>query len=745
MYIGRRILFGQKDLPVNLTQARVRAAYNLRRGTFRVTRLHNSIRLSDMKTILVLGDRTFSSADKSCRNSVVVHDALRFVVRSEIREGPAWETRFEIRTHPNEGRPILDRALRDAYGLAVSCKLEGGSAGAGGEARFALVGKVVGGRSAFSCRLAPPAGSTPLQVASGDVASGLNTSFYDPRGDCAVHLGAQHVAIGAARNRGAWKSFPVRLEFRSTAGIDFVERFYETVHGFRHFPEIRSRRFRPLAGWTDWYMTWGRSDEATVLRQVDWIAENLRDYGVEVIQIDDGWQSAYRERPAGPVGLRNTDWFHPNERFAGGMDRLAERIRAKGFKAGIWLVPYATNDAALLREHPDWFLRDADGKPIPAAGGWARQFGYMLDFSNRRVRRKYLVPLFKMLSRRWGYDYFKLDATGWALLAVKDKKFGPEGRPGVEVLRRGLETIRDVVGDKFVLACHAPCREVVGLVDGARVAGDMSPGWKGGPLHLLRETMESFYTHRICWLNDPDCLVIGPPLTLEQARLFASMFGLTGQHLILSGALDRLDGDRVEILRRVLPVCPTRPLDLYARKDRAAIWDLKIKRRFGRWDVVGVFNFDERASTKIVRFADLGLAEGVSYVLYDFWNKKCYGRVEDEFAVRLPPTSCRVFAVHRFLGRPQLVSTSRHITQGGVDLVSLKWNEHRRELVGRSRVVGGDPYLLSIWVPEGWKAEEAESSAAETRLEAAPAAHVAQVRIATDRTREVDWRVRFSR
>ena len=43
------------------------------------------------------------------------------------------------------------------------------------------------------------------------------------------------------------------------------------------------------------------------------------------------------------------------------------------------------------------------------------------------------------------------------------------------------------------------------------------------------------------------------------------------------------------------------------------------------------------------------------------------------------------FAIREQLARPQLVSTSRHLSQGGVDLVSLDWNEN--SLIGRSRVM----------------------------------------------------------
>jgi len=751
---------------VDLAQARVRLSYNLHRGTFRVARLHNSIRLSRMATVLTLGGRAFTSTDAKCANKMVRRDPLRMIVRSAFRKGPVWETQFEIRTHSNEGNPPLDRALRDAYGVAVTCRLVSGST-TEGLPRFSLVGMALTEQEAFACRLAPPptvqskkAGYQPvplqpvLQIAGGDAASGLNTSFYDSHVDCAVHLGAQQVAIGLAEPRTGGKEFPVRLDFESRASADFVEEFYKTVHGFACFEGTR-RDFPPppTAGWLDWYVTHGKTSESLILRNLDWLADNLRDYGLRVIQIDDGWQAAFADRLAGELGKKETDWLRANEHFPHGMAWLAEQIHAKEFLAGIWLVPYATNNAALVRDHPDWFLKGSDGKPQAARENWARGFGYVLDLANPLVERHYLAPLFKTLSSQWRYDYFKLDATGWTLLTIKDQKFterkfarlkvGKKTMSGAEVVRDGLEAIRNLVGRKSVLACHAPCPELVGLVDAARVGFDMTPGWDKGVLHVFRETMDSFHTHGICWLNDPDCLVLRP-LPVEQARVFVSMFGLTGQHLMLSDAMEELGEEKVEPLRRILPVCPTRALDLYPHGDAAAIWDLKLNRPFGSWDVVGVFNFEKQPAHRVLRFADLGLTSG-AYVVYDFWNRRGLGRLEQEIALDLPPTACRVLAIHRETGIPQIVSTSRHITQGGVDLAGVRWNAKRNELSGRSLVVAGDPYELRLWVPRGYRPEYFTSSAPEMKLDATETPQLYTVRLSGHSTGEARWLIRFAK
>ncbi|KPL06042.1 hypothetical protein AMJ85_10850 [candidate division BRC1 bacterium SM23_51] len=226
--LGGRWFLPRKDLPVSLTQARLRLAYNLRRGTFRVTRLRNSIRLSKMATAVTLGNRTFVSTDESCVNRVTRRDVLRLVIESAVADGPTWETCFEIRIHPNVGDPTLDRLLRESYGVAVTCRLVNDSARETSP-RFSLIGEALAKRAAFACRLADMTTLKSAQAITGDVVSSPNTSFCDPENDCAVHFEAQRVAIGPPQHRGRGKAFPIRLDFSATAGLDFAERLSEVM------------------------------------------------------------------------------------------------------------------------------------------------------------------------------------------------------------------------------------------------------------------------------------------------------------------------------------------------------------------------------------------------------------------------------------------------------------------------------------------------------------------------------------
>jgi hypothetical protein len=47
-------------------------------------------------------------------------------------------------------------------------------------------------------------------------------------------------------------------------------------------------------------------------------------------------------------------------------------------------------------------------------------------------------------------------------------------------------------------------------------------------------------------------------------------------------------------------------------------------------------------------------------------------------------------------GHPVVISSSRHVTQGIVDVTDEEWNSRRKTLSGVSEVVGDDPYELRL-------------------------------------------------
>src|ERR1700683_2189393 len=77
----------------------------------------------------------------------------------------------------------------------------------------------------------------------------------------------------------------------------------------------------------------------------------------------------------------------------------------------------------------------------------------------------------------------------------------------------------------------------------------------------------------------------------------------------------------------------------------------------------------------------------------------------------LPAHGCLDLAVRPMLALPFVISTSRHITQGMVDVIDEQWDATAKTLSGKSRVVAGDPYELRIVASGAWKPAGVEVSA----------------------------------
>ena len=515
--------------------------------------------------------------------------------------------------------------------------------------------------------------------------------------------------------------------------------YYRDVLGVKFYQPLDKIRFPlPPSGWCSWYYYYNRINETEVKRNTAWLAANLADYGAQYVQIDDGWQGG-----GGREGWR--DWTTVNaQHFPHGMARLAADIKALGLTPGLWLAPHGQSNPLVVSNHPDVFLLKPDG--TTASDTWEGRF--LVD-PTTSVTQSYLRDLFTTFVG-WGYDYFKIDGQpivvdefGRAKEFMKNPSDDAAG-----LYRKTLDNIRATIGpNRYLLGCWGIPLEGASIMNGSRTGGDVVLGW-GGFQVALRPTLEYYYLHNIVWYCDPDVLLVRPPLTLEQARVWATLEGLTGQALMSSDRLMDVPEDRVELLRRVYPATDIRPLDLFPSERNKRIWDLKVAHLGRNYDVVGVFNFDTEKTEQIfLKWPDLGLPNDKPVHVFDFWNNEYLGAWAGGMAVDVAPTSCRVLTLLSDDGHIQLISTSRHITQGWVDLVSLGRNAAGDSFSGTSRVIQNDPYELRFVFPRGtnYTVKSAVARAGFHRLPVKIFNHQgwAAVRMTSPETREAKWEVRF--
>lgn len=588
---------------------------------------------------------------------------------------------------------------------------------------------------------------------------------------CAVHLAQTRVASKPASSTGAQKPWPYAIPLRVRDGGNpdllvmtlgdvktlladgtydpandvatlkdgtVTKNYYRDKLGVKYFKPIDKTRFPlPPSGWCTWYYYYQQITEKEVRQNAQWIAENLKDYGAEYVQIDDGWQGTGR--------VYTRDWTHVSDKFPGGMDKLASYIKSLGLTPGLWLAPHGQSNEAVVKNSPGLFLMKPDG--TSASETWEGR--YLVDPSTPESQ-KYLKDLFTKLVG-WGYEYFKIDGQPVVVGEYKTKKsfMKNPGDDANALYRQTLESIRAAIGpERYLLGCWGMPVEGMGLMNGSRTGGDVVLDWAGGFMLALRTTMQNYYLHNVAWYTDPDVMLVRSPLTLEQARAWATLKGLTGQALLGSDRMMDLSEERVELLRRVYPAVDIRPLDLFPSERNKRIWDLKVNHLGRNYDVVGLFNYDEGKSQRIaLNWKELGLPDNAPVHVYDFWNKEYLGAWENGMTVELSPTSCRVLTLLPSTDQVQLISTSRHITQGWLDLVALNQNLAANSYTGKSSVIKNDPYELRFVFPRGKnfrvKSATARSAAGNLPVKIANHQGWATVEMIPTRTAQANWSVVF--
>ncbi len=510
-------------------------------------------------------------------------------------------------------------------------------------------------------------------------------------------------------------------------------------------------------GYCTWYHA-GSSNEQAMVKQTEIAAKELAPFGFNFLQIDDGWQDGVSKN--GP--RRNFTRVRPDGPYPSGMKKTADMVRSHGLTPGLWFMPFAgTWYDPWFKDHQDWFAKTADGKPFETDWG-----GTCMDMTNPEAR-KYLHDYVHQISHDWGYGFFKMDglSTGAAVhpqyvnLEYKDDHFGdsvlhdPE-KTNIEAFRSGLKLVREAAGkDVFLLGCCAPQNMrsyggAFGLVDAMRVGPDNGGSSWDSVLTGPRIASRNYHLNGRIWYNDPDVVYVRPSLSLDQARANASWVSITGQLFMVSDDFTQLKRDRLEVLKRVMPAHgrQVRPVDLL-EVEIPRIWLVTDSRGGMRRNVIGLFNWDGKPWNVDYPLDRIGLPEARRFAAFDFWGNRLLPPIEGRLKVSLPPTSCMILAVRPRTDHPQVVSTSRHVTQGMIDLLQEKWDPATKTLSGRSRVVADDPYQIRVGLPAG----TGKSHAVGAQAVPGPATAVlgqeedlARLLIKTVAGGEVDWSIRFS-
>jgi hypothetical protein len=535
-----------------------------------------------------------------------------------------------------------------------------------------------------------------------------------------------------------------------------------------------------INGYCTWYSNphGGAADEKSIVELAEVAARELKPFGLSFIQIDDKWQDGLQRN--GPA--RRFYRVKPDGPYPHGIAPVSEKLRKLGLTTGLWFLPFASDwKDPEFKDRQDWFMKRQGGTPFETPWG-----NTSLDLTHPAVR-SYLADLAKTI-HSWGVNYFKMDGlwTGTATEQIyvndgyRDDHMGENApfhdpkKTNVECLRDGLKLLRQAAGpDVFFSGCNlsqnmrslAGC---IGLVDSMRIGPDNGQGWRDYREEIAKNGSGSivtgpvrgtrlYFMHGRFWWNDPDPCYVRASIPLAQAQLITTWVAISGQFNLNSDWIPGLPPERLDLLKRTMPNhgATARPVD-YFDTIMPGIWLVTDTRQSVRRDVLGLFNWEARDQTITCTASRAGLDPSKTFYAYDFWADTPAGSFHGEFKFDIPAQSCRAIAVRSAAGHPVLVSTSRHVTQGIVDVTEEKWSDSSKALSGTSQVVGTDLYQLRIaGLADGgkkWALNSANVSAADkfagvtiTSKPAQPSeAGWLRINLNSPNSRKVKWMLNFT-
>lgn len=586
-------------------------------------------------------------------------------------------------------------------------------------------------------------GARSLRAAHGPAASALDNALFDPNADAALVFETS----GSFRLQYDWDAKAYGFTF-DTQGLDYARalliRVEKDVYARAFNIDYRRRNpnatFKtPPVGFMTWYAVQFDAGEKTVLENARWQAEHLKEYGADTIWVDWEWY----HRDFSSVGADDLDMYHPDPvSYPNGLKHVADEIRKLGFIPALWVGPTCDpRKNEMIEKHP--------GAVLARKAAWCGQ--YFLDPTHPDFLNEMLPRMIRQ-ALEWGYEAIKWDCLP-ITAEICDEKHDEKHDPALstrEAMIGAFQVARDILGkDYYMLYCAGTNERdmdmAVTCFDAMRIGGDIFR-WEEFITQCVDKVMKYYALHDVVIQNDPDNVVLREKFnTYDQALTRAALVSLLGLPFTLGDHLPDLPENRVEILRRTIPPVATRPMDVRtAVSDRQSlIIDLAVERPDLRYHVLDVVNLrEEPARVRVDLRGDLGL-DGGAYYVYDFWNREFVGAVRDGFEADLRACASRIFAVHAVKDAPQLISTSRHITQGALDVLRVSYDAGTNTLSGKSQVVGGEKYELIVCAPENLRVfgEGNRTTTSEIEHISGPAWRLT---FRPEQSGEYDWAVAFS-
>ncbi|MDD7416305.1 MAG: glycoside hydrolase family 36 protein [Treponemataceae bacterium] len=417
------------------------------------------------------------------------------------------------------------------------------------------------------------------------LASVCKTSLLPPV-QFVLNRSTAQVEIELADSGKVWKDGELQSEIAFfTADSYFeVKDTLKSIFDCGQFAQIEFLGKKAL-GWESWYNHYTQIDEKIIIEDLNALAEketvlsllnsdysdtsdianstNTKGKTPIIFQIDDGWETS--------VG----DWSIHQEKFPGGLKSLANQIENRGFIPGLWIAPFLLYEKSpVALEHPDWLLRNKNGKPVCAGvnPGWnGLKPLCCLDLSQDEVL-SYLDSIMDKAINDWGFRYLKLDFMYAGMLHGSFKNGGAAYEwyeKAIKLLTR-RKTTKD--GKKIAyLGCGIPMEQSYKDFPLSRIGCDTYEHWENKFLKLikwnarneaylnLKDTLGRSLWDKTIYANDPDVIFIrnkNCSLTRDEKLLIALTGSIFASQIMYSDDPSDINSvEEIELAREISKEC----------------------------------------------------------------------------------------------------------------------------------------------------------------------------------------------
>ena len=396
-------------------------------------------------------------------------------------------------------------------------------------------------------------------------------------------------------------------------------------------------------GYEECYVTDKALKEDRWQKSIDWVADNFRDAGYDMV-CTDGWiEGAQDVDQNGYITKYNSDWDN-------GLDYWVKYAASKGLKSGIyynplWMTPTAYNLGMTIKDSNKttkdirgyhnfndliyWVDTDKEG-----AEQWVK--GYVRHFINL------------------GYKFLRIDFLSWY-----------ENAYGTERYKKALKWMCEEAGEEIFLSLVMPhswqhAANELPYGDLIRVSEDV---FRGGWDFISGRRRGVFQDCWAQWGNVFDALVKfsdiagkgkmildGDFIRLNTCQIdcerefWISLMAISGSPIAIADQYDTGQGlERFYLNEEIIALNRAgfvgHPLSMDLNDINSSIWCGQLTD--GQW-VVGLFNREEKPRIMSVNFKDIGLDWNGEVRIHDMWDHTDIESCFQTLSLAVDPHSCRI-------------------------------------------------------------------------------------------------------